>query len=92
MKILKKIIGSKGNLLIYNVIVLYFPKLLTNGYLEEKKLNFIVMPKYDIDLEKMFFQYKRQFKMDTIINIAIQGVERLEMMHNCGILHNDIKP
>jgi hypothetical protein len=31
-----------------------FPKLLANGYLDERQLNYIVMPKYDIDLERLF--------------------------------------
>jgi hypothetical protein len=31
-----------------------YPKLLANGKLEDKELNFIVMPKYDIDIERLF--------------------------------------
>jgi hypothetical protein len=45
MKNIKKIAGSRAT---------YFPKLLANGNLEGRNLNYIVMPKYDIDLEKMF--------------------------------------
>ncbi len=29
--------------------------MLASGFLEEKNLNFIVMPKYDIDLEKLYY-------------------------------------
>lgn len=70
----------------------YFPKMLVNGYLEEKNLNFIVMPKYDIDLDKLYLQSKRRFKMETIINIGLKTIECLEVLHNCGLIHNDLKP
>ena len=69
-----------------------FPKLLANGFLEERKLNYIVMPKYEIDLEKMFNNFKRKFKLETIITLGFQIIERLEIMHNCGLAHNDLKP
>ena len=73
-------------------IALLFPRLLACGFLEDKNLNYIVMPKFDIDLEKLFFSYKRQFKLDTVITIGLQTIERLEIMHNCGLIHNDLKP
>lgn len=38
-----------------------YPKLLTQGYLEDKKLNYMVMTKYDIDLEFLFSAYYRKF-------------------------------
>jgi len=40
--------------IIYTIIANWYPKLLANGHLEDKSLNFIVMPKYDIDLERLF--------------------------------------
>ncbi|CDW90421.1 protein kinase domain containing protein [Stylonychia lemnae] len=55
-----------------------------NGYLSDKKLNYIIMPKYDLDLERLFVQYKRKFKMETVITIGLQVLERLEIMHSCG--------
>jgi len=69
-----------------------FPKLLANGHLEDKLLNYIVMPRYDIDLERLFQIYKRKFKLETVVTIGIQMIERLETMHNCGLVHNDLKP
>jgi len=50
------------------------------------------MPKYDIDLERLFQQQKRKFKLETVITVGLQMVERLEIMHNFGLLHNDLKP
>eukprot|EP00347_Sterkiella_histriomuscorum_P016337 403353577 len=83
MKTIKKIAGSKAGL---------FPKLLANGYLEDKNLNYIVMPKYDIDLERLFMINKKKFKLETVIVMGLQIMERLEIMHNCGLIHNDLKP
>ncbi|CDW87272.1 UNKNOWN [Stylonychia lemnae] len=83
MKTIKRIAGVRASL---------FPKLLANGYLSDKKLNYIIMPKYDIDLERLFMQYKRKFKMETVITLGLQIIERLEIMHNCGLIHNDLKP
>jgi serine/threonine protein kinase len=60
--------------------------------LEEKNLNYIVMPRYDLDLERLFIQLKRKFKLETVISIGLQTIERLEIMHNCGLIHNDLKP
>jgi serine/threonine protein kinase len=75
----------------YHLANLY-PKLLANGKLEDKQLNFIVMPKYDVDLERLFQMQRRRFKLETVITVGIQMVERLETMHNCGLVHNDLKP
>ena len=66
--------------------------MLAQGFLEEKNLNYFVMPKYDIDLEKLFYSYKKWFKLETIITLGFQILERLEAMHNCGLLHGDLKP
>ena len=75
-----------------NLIANLFAKLLANGRLEDKGLNYIVMPRYDIDLERLFVQYKRRFKLESVITLGLQMVERLETMHNCGLVHNDLKP
>lgn len=66
--------------------------MLANGYLEDKHLNYIVMPKYDIDLERLFVLHRRKFKLETVITLGLQIIERLEVLHNCGLIHNDLKP
>ena len=48
-----------------------FPKLLANGSQEDKKLNFIVMPKYDVDIDRLFIMRKKKFKLETIITIGL---------------------
>lgn len=85
---MKKIAGTRGNsfnfLKIYLFfIAAFFPKLLAHGHLDDKNLNYIVMPKYDIDLERLFIIYKRKFKLETVITIGLQAIDRLEIMHNC---------
>lgn len=69
-----------------------FPKLLTYGYLEDKHLNYLVIPKYDIDLERLFVMHKKKFKLETVVTMGLQLLERLEIMHNCSLIHNDLKP
>ena len=69
-----------------------FPRLLADGIMNEKKLKYVVIPKYDIDLEHLFVARKRKFQLSTIINMGLQIIERLEVMHNCGLFHNDMKP
>ena len=50
------------------------------------------MPKYDIDLDRLFNMQRKKFKMETIITIGLQVLDRLEIMNNCGLTHNDLKP
>ena len=52
-------------------IAVFFPKLLASGPFEEYSLNYIVMPKYDIDLEKIFVNTKRKFKLETVVTIGL---------------------
>lgn len=94
MRTIKRVAGTRCKWFLdieYNTANL-FPKLLANGHLEDKFLNYIVMPRYDIDLERLFQIYKRKFKLETVVTIGIQMIERLETMHNCGLVHNDLKP
>lgn len=50
------------------------------------------MPKYDVDLEKLLLYTKKKFKLETVVTLGLQIIERLEIMHNCGLIHNDLKP
>lgn len=71
MRIIKKVAGARGNLSFLIKIAVLFPKLLANGFLEDKGLNFIVMPRYDLDLERLFIANKRRFKLETTITIGL---------------------
>ena len=41
---------------------------------------------------KSFFVNEKRFSWNTTLQIAVQLIDRLEFIHGCGILHNDIKP
>jgi serine/threonine protein kinase len=69
-----------------------FPKLLSNGFQEEMKMEYLVLDKFDIDLENLFIKLNRKLKKHTIINIGIQLIDRVEKLHGLGFVHNDIKP
>ena len=55
--------------------------------------NFLVMEKLDQeDLEKKFQNSNRDFSMKTLLMLADQMIENIEIIHEEGLLHNDLKP
>ena len=49
---IKRLHNSKGNLVkIYSIGL---PRLLTHGYLEEKMLGYMIITKFDVDLEYLY--------------------------------------
>ena len=55
--------------------------------------NFLVMEKLDEeDLEKKFQKSNRYFSMKTLLMLADQMIENIEIIHEEGLLHNDLKP
>jgi serine/threonine protein kinase len=54
--------------------------------------NVMVMEYLGPSLEKLFNYLHRSFTLKTILMIGIQAIERLEFIHNNGIIHRDIKP
>lgn len=43
-------------------------------------------------IDKLFSYYNKKFSDKTVLMIAHQCIERLEFIHNNGIIHRDIKP
>ena len=70
----------------------YFPRIISKGTIDSKNLSFFVMPKYDFDLQRMLYLSKKGLSLETVVTIGLQGLERLEALHNCQYLHNDLKP
>ena len=43
-------------------------------------------------LEDLFQKSNRKFDLSTVLNIGVQMFERIELVHNEGIIHRDITP
>lgn len=54
--------------------------------------NVMVMDYLGPSIEKLFKYYKCRFSVKTVLMLAIQCIEKLEFIHNNGIIHRDIKP
>jgi serine/threonine protein kinase len=54
--------------------------------------NIMIMDYLGPCLEKLYDYFKRRFSIKTILMIGLQCIERLEFVHNNGIIHRDIKP
>ena len=61
-------------------------------YEEVAQKNVLVMDYLGPSLEKLFHYLHYNFSLKTILMIGIQSIERLQFVHNNGIIHRDIKP
>lgn len=52
----------------------------------------LVMSRLGKSLHALNKESGRQFSIKTIFMIAIQALERLEVMHTAGLVHRDVKP
>ena len=58
----------------------------------DKEYNFLVMEKLDQEnLEDKFQKSNRDFSLNKIIMLADKMIENIEIIHEKGILHNDLK-
>lgn len=52
---------------------------------------YLVVSLLSDSLQSLKNRYNR-FSLKTILQIGIQGIDRLQFMHNTGLIHRDIKP
>ena len=65
----------------------------TAKYDEVKDVYFIAMNRLDADLEEVLRRQPNQkFDLKTVINIGLQLIYRIEVLHEKGIIHRDLKP
>lgn len=55
-------------------------------------MNYLVITKFDIDLESLYAMNKKRFHLSTILTIGVLMLEILEKFHVLGYVHNDLKP
>lgn len=75
-----------------NLNFLGVPHFITSGshFSKGEKYRFLIMPKYDKDLEAIF-QEKKQFNLKTVLVIASRIIDTLEYIHHHGYVHSDVK-
>lgn len=91
-------------MIIKHDLVALFPKLLASGKitadmiehmsikLPKDGISFVVMPRYDLDLETALMNHKRKLRLDQVVAIGNQLLDRLEALHLIGYVHGDLKP
>jgi len=62
------------------------------GYGKEESLNYLAMDLLGLNLEKLLKICGRQFSLKTVLMLADQMLTRIELLHQKGFLHRDIKP
>ena len=65
-------------------------KIITTGH--TKKYNILIEPLLGSSLYTLYLEHNKNFNLKDICQISIQCIERLESVHNKGIIHCDIKP
>ena len=54
--------------------------------------NILVMENLGPDLGQLFRQHRKQFSNKTVLMLAEQFLNRIELLHETGYIHRDIKP
>ncbi len=62
------------------------------GVIIEGDYNIMIMQLLGPSLEELFNYCKRQFRLKTVLMLAIQMLERIELVQNNHFIHRDMKP
>ena len=57
-----------------------------------KLFGYYIIPQYDFSLEQYMNNKITMLKVNEILEIAIQVIRSLKILHSIGYTHNDIKP
>jgi len=57
----------------------------------KKRLRFIVMPRYGVDLQTVIDNSKSSLSLESTSSIATQVIDSLEYLHSQGYVHKDLK-
>ncbi len=82
----------KEELKIYNQIKGGFgiPKIFACG--TYKNCRYIVMELIGPSLDKFFILCEKKLKLETVVYLGLQMIDRIEHFHSKGFIHRDIKP
>lgn len=58
----------------------------------QDKNNIMVMDLLGPSLQSLFSMCNKKFDLKTVLMIAIQMLERIQFLHQKGVLHRDVKP
>ena len=76
--------------LLYSIKGLGIPKFITYG--QTKSFRVLIMSLLGQNLEDIFRQNEKQFSLQEICLIAIQVLERIQLVHSHYFIHRNIKP
>lgn len=72
--------------------VLGIPRLYLHDYDKQSNVRFLAMELVGPSIESLFIKCKRKFSLKTVAMLSVQMLERLQFVHDRGILHRDMKP
>lgn len=68
----------------------YVPKIY--NFIKTKKYHIMNMELLGKSLDKIFYDNNNKFDIGTVLKLGIEFVNILESLHECNIIHRDIKP